>query len=143
MRFGPLAALTTAVALIPLAANAKPSWRTVYNANGVKVAVDSASIEKNADGSKTVWTVWDYKVPRILENKKSYTRLIEKAQLKCSPVVVKRVNTSLYDAYGKVVKAPEEIRESEVGSMSWDRPLKSSDGAKVWPAVCGFLAKKK
>lgn len=130
--------------LVPAAAQAKPKWRMVHSANGLRVAVDTASIAANTDGSYSVWTRWDYAKPRILENKKSYMRLMEKADLKCSPVVMKRVNTALYDAAGKVVKAPEEITSSEVAAMSWDPPKRGSDGERVWAAVCKtVIAKKK
>jgi hypothetical protein len=127
----------------PLGAQAKPQWKTVRAANGLTVAVDAASITTNADGSYTVWTRWDYAKPRVLENKKSYTRLVEKAHLKCSPIVMKRVNTALYDAAGKVVKAPEELGSAEVTVMSWDPPKKGSDGEKVWQAVCRTITAKK
>src|SRR3954468_12591011 len=90
--------LPAVLLLLPAAAQAKPKWKTVHTGNGVTVAVDTAAIATNSDGSYSVWTRWDYAKPRILENKKSYTRLVEKAELKCSPIVMKRVNTSLYDA---------------------------------------------
>jgi hypothetical protein len=122
--------------LAPAAAQAKPKWKTVYSSADLKVTMDTASVAANADGSYSVWTQWDYAKARILENKRSYTRLVEKAQLKCSPIVMKRVNTSLYDRAGVVVKAPEELGSSEVMVMSWDPPKRGSDGEKVWTAVC-------
>ena len=128
--------LPAVLLLIPAVAQAKPKWRTVHTGNGLSVALDTASIATNTDGSYTVWTRWDYAKPRILENKKSYTRLVERIDLKCSPIVMKRVNTALYDATGKVVKAPEELGKSEVMVMSWDPPLKrGSDGEKAWEGL--------
>lgn len=135
--------LPVLLALIPAAAQAKPKWKTVHSAAALTVALDTESIIKNADGSYSVWTRWDYATPRILENKQSYTRLIEKANLKCAPVVMKRVNTALYDKAGNVVKAPEELGASEVAAMSWDPPRKGSDGEKVWAAVCRTVRSKK
>lgn len=128
--------------LAPAAAQAKPKWKTIHSSADLKVAMDTASVTANADGSYSVWTQWDYTKPRILENKSSYTRLVEKAQLKCSPIVMKRVNTSLYDRAGAVVKAPEELGASEVMVMSWDPPKRHSDGEKVWTAVCKRIKAK-
>ena len=135
--------LPVVMLLLPAAAQAKPKWKTVHAANGLRVAVDAASIAANSDGSYTVWTRWDYAKPRILENKQSYTRLVEKAELKCSPVVMKRVNTALYDAAGNVVKAPEELAAPVVAAMSWDPPKRGSDGERAWKAVCKSVAAKK
>lgn len=129
--------------LAPAAAQAKPKWKTIHAGSDLTVAMDTGAVLANADGSYSVWTRWDYKKPRILENKKSYTRLVEKAQLKCSPVVMKRVNTALYDRAGKVVKEPEELSSAEVRLMSWDPAKKGSDSEKVWAAVCKNITAKK
>lgn len=143
MRFSKVIYLAALAALIPAAAQAKPKWRTIHVSSDLKVAVDTASVVANPDGSYAVWTQWDYTKARILENKSSYTRLVERAQLKCSPVVMKRVNTALYDRAGKVVKEPEELSGSEVSAMTWDAPRKGSEGAHVWAAVCKTLTKPK
>lgn len=135
--------LPLALLVLPALAQAKPSWRTVHSANGLKVAVDAANISTNSDGSYSVWTRWDYARPRILESKQSYTRLVERTDLKCKPVVMKRVNTALYDAAGKVVKAPEELGQSEVSAMTWDPPKRGSDGEKVWASVCKAISARK
>ena len=135
--------LPVVLLLAPAVAQAKPKWKTVYTGSDVTVAVDTAAVAANADGSYSVWTRWDYKKPRVLENKKSYTRLVEKAELKCSPVVMKRVNTALYDRAGTVVKEPEELGAAEVRLMSWDPPKKGSDGEKVWAAVCKNITARK
>ncbi len=143
MRFSKLKYLPAILLLLPAAAQAKPKWKTIHSANGLAVSMDTATVATNADGSYSVWTRWDYAKPRILENKKSYTRLVEKADLKCSPIAMKRVNTALYDVAGNVVKAPEELGGSEVQAMSWDPPKSRSDGEKVWTAVCRTLKAKK
>ena|SRR5437762_1183183 len=135
--------LPLVVLMIPAAAQAKPRWKTVYTGDGLMVAVDTAAISKNTDGSYSVWTRWDYTQPRLLENKKSYTRLVERADLKCAPIAMKRANTALYNATGKVVKAPEELGAEEVAAMSWDPPRKGSDGEQVWVAVCKDLKGRK
>ena len=129
--------------LAPAVAEAKPKWKTIHTGSDLTVAMDTAAVTANADGSYSVWTRWDYKRPRVLENKKSYTRLVERVELKCSPIVMKRVNTALYDRAGTVVKEPEELGAAEVRLMSWDPPKKSSDGEHVWAAVCKNLAARK
>jgi hypothetical protein len=135
--------LPLALLILPAVAQAKPKWKTVHSANGLKVAIDTARITTNTDESYSVWTQWDYATPRILENKKSYSRLVERADLKCKPIVMKRVNTALYDAAGNVVKAPEELGQSEVRVMSWDPPKRGSDGEKVWASVCRTISARK
>lgn len=129
--------------LAPAMAQAKPKWKTIYLGTGLTVAMDTAAVAANADGSYSVWTRWDYKKPRILEDKKSYTRLVEKVELKCSPIVMKRVNTALYNRAGMVVKEPEELGSAEVRLMSWDPAKKGSDSEKVWAAVCKNLTARK
>jgi hypothetical protein len=135
--------LPVVLLLAPAVAQAKPKWKSVFVGSDLTVALDTAAIHANADGSYSVWTRWDYKKPRVLENKKSYTRLVERAELKCAPVVMKRVNTALYDRAGTVVKEPEELAAAEVRLMSWDPPKKNSDGEKVWAAVCRNIAAHK
>jgi hypothetical protein len=135
--------LPAVLLLVPAMAQAKPKWKTVFTGNGVTVALDTASIATNIGGSYAVWTRWDYAKPRMLENKQTYTRLVERADLKCSPIVMRRVNTALYDAAGKVVKAPEELGRAEVMAMSWDPPKRGSDGEKAWGAVCKTIAARK
>lgn len=143
MRFSKVGKILPLLLLIPAAAQAKPKWKTVYTGTDLTVALDTAAITHNADGSHSVWTRWDYKRARILENKMSYTRLVERVHLKCTPIVMKRVNTALYDRAGKEVKAPEELSNSEVMTMMWDPPKRGSDGEKVWKSVCKTLTPKK
>jgi len=135
--------LPLALLVLPAVAQAKPKWKTVHSAAGLNVAVDTSRISLNSDGSYSVWTQWDYSKPRILENKKSYTRLVERADLKCKPIVMKRANTALYDAAGNVVKAPEELAQSEVQAMTWDPPKRGSDGERVWASVCRTISARK
>jgi hypothetical protein len=132
-----------ALMLLPVAAHAKPKWHVIFTGKGVTVAMDTAAIVRNADDSYSVWTRWDYSTARKLENKKSYTRLMEKVDLKCGPVVLKRLNTSLYNKAGKVVKEPDEVSAEERQAMTWDPPRPGSDGEKVFAAACKALEKKK
>jgi len=143
MRFSEVPKLFVALAILPAAAHAKPRWQNVYTAAGLTVTVDSSSVARNSDGSYTLSTRWDYAKSRILENKQSYSRLVEKVRLKCDPVTVKRVATTLYNRAGKVMVEPDEVSDADLQIMTWDPPRKGSDGEKVFPAVCRHLGKMK
>ena len=142
MRFSKLPLILAGLAVLPVAALAKPKWHTIYKNKEVTVAMDTAGLTKKADDSYTVWTRWDYSKSRVLENKKSYSRLMEKVELKCNPVLVKRVNTSLYGKAGKVVKEPDEVSKDEMAAMTWDTPRAGSDGEHVFAAACDAIQKK-
>ncbi len=143
MRFSNVSKLFAALAIFPAVAHAKPRWHTVYTATGLTVAVDTAIVVRNSDGSYTLSTRWDYAKSRVLENKQSYSRLVEKVRIKCNPVTVKRVATTLYNRAGKVMVEPDEVSDSDLGIMTWDPPRKGSDGEKVFPAVCRYVEKVK
>jgi len=143
MRFSKIPAVLAVLMLLPAAAQAKPKWHVIHTGKDVKVAMDTAGIVRNADDSYSIWTRWDYSKARILENKKSYTRLVEKVDLKCNPVLLKRLNTSLYNKAGKVVKEPDEVTADERQAMTWDPPRPGSDGEKVFAAACKALEKRK
>lgn len=143
MRLSNLTKLAAILAILPATAQAKPKWHTVYTDKGVSVAVDSAAIARNADGSYTLETRWDYTKSRVLENKQSYSRLLEKVQLKCGPVLLKRMATTLYNRAGKVMVEPDEVSPSDLEAMTWDPPRKGSDGERAFAAVCRYVGKKK
>ncbi len=128
-----------AMGVIPAAAQSAPHWHVAYRDRTVTVSLDTASIVRNGDGSYAVSTRWDYAKPRILESKKSYSRLEEKVQLKCAPVVMKRVSVSLFDRAGMSAKEPEEASDADVRYMSWDAPRKGSDGQRAFAAICRHL----
>lgn len=142
MRFSKMPVALAAVLLIPVAAQAQHKWHVIYRNKEVAVAMDTAGLAKNADDSYTVWTRWDYTSSRVLENKKSYSRLVEKVELKCNPVLVKRVNTALYNKAGKVEKEPDEVSKEELDAMTWDPPRAGSDGEHVFAAACNAIQKK-
>ncbi|MFL5552879.1 MAG: hypothetical protein ACJ770_08755, partial [Gemmatimonadaceae bacterium] len=79
----------------PAVARAQAPWRQVYKDSDVTVIFDTASVAVQSPGTWTTVTSWDYTRPRILENKKQYSRLVERAYLRCSPVRVKRVRSTV------------------------------------------------
>jgi hypothetical protein len=135
-------ALIAALMLLPVAAQAKPKWHTIFKNKNVSVAMDTAGITGSASDFYTVWTRWDYATAKPLENKKTYSRLMEKVQIKCDPTRVKRVSTSLYNKAGKVVKEEDSATPEELEAMTWDPPRAGSDGESVFAAVCKELGPK-
>lgn len=121
---------------------AQGAWPTIYNANGVSVALDLAGAERNADGSYLTRTRWDYSDPRHLESKRPYTQMTETALVKCAPVRVKRLTESFYAEGGAVVREGSMPNPGEVQYMTWDRPKARSDGARAFANICAELAKK-
>jgi len=121
---------------------AQGAWPTIYNADGVSVALDLAGAERNADGSYLTRTRWDYSDPRHLESKRPYTQMTETALVKCAPVRVKRLTESFYAEGGAVVREGSMPNPGEVQYMTWDRPKARSDGARAFANICAELAKK-
>ena len=121
---------------------AQGAWPTIYNANGVSVALDLAGAERNADGSYLTRTRWDYSDPRHLESKRPYTQMTETALVKCAPVRVKRLTESFYAEGGAVVREGSMPNPGEVQYMTWDRPRPRSEGARAFANICAELAKK-
>ena len=134
-----------AVALVFIFApqlKAQAAWPTIYNADGVSVALDLAGAEKNADGSYITRTRWDYATARKLESKRPYTQMTETALLKCTPVRVKRLTESFYAEGGAVVREGSMPSPGEVQYMTWDRPRAKTEGARAFANICAELAKK-
>lgn len=135
-------ALIAGLMLFPIAAQAKPKWHTIFKTKNVSVAMDTAGVTRSASDFYTVWTRWDYSASKPLENKKTYSRLMEKVQIKCNPTRVKRVSTSLYNKAGAVVKEEDSATSEELEAMTWDPPRVGSDGESVFAAVCKELGPK-
>jgi hypothetical protein len=127
---------------IPSVIFAQAPWRQVYKDNDVTVLFDTASVAQQSTGVWTAVTSWDYSRPRILENKKQYSRLVERAYVRCSPVRVKRVRSTVYAPNNALVRDEGEVDPRDQAHMVWDRPKAGSTGKKAWDAVCGVLAKK-
>jgi hypothetical protein len=126
----------------PIALQAQAPWRQVYKDSDLTVIFDTASVVLQSPGTWTTVTSWDYKRPRVIESKKQYTRLVERAYVKCSPVRVKRVRSTLYGPNNVLVKDEGEVDPRDQAHMVWDRPRAGSPGRKAFDAVCGILTRK-
>lgn len=126
----------------PYAATAQSPWRQVYKDSDLTVIFDTASAALQSPGTWTTVTSWDYARPRVLENKKRYTRLVERAYVRCSPVRVKRVRSTVYAANNVLVRDEGEVDQRDQAQMAWDRPKAGTAGQKAFDSVCGILARK-
>ena len=127
---------------VPSVALAQAPWRQVYKDNDVTVLFDTASVAQQSSGTWTAVTSWDYARPRILENKKQYTRLVERAYVRCAPVRVKRVRSTVYGVNNSLVRDEGEVDPRDQVHMVWDRPKAGTAGRKAWDSVCGILSRK-
>ena len=141
-RFAVRLTLFAALAL-PSMAVAQAPWRQVYKDADVTVIFDTASVVQQSPGTWTAVTSWDYARPRILENKKQYSRLVERAYVKCGPVRVKRVRSTVYGANNALVRDEGEVDPRDQAHMVWDRPKAGTAGRHAWDSVCGILTKNK
>ena len=130
-----------ALAIVP-AAQAQGSWPTIYKANGVAVALDTAGAERNTDGSYITRTRWDYADAHRLESKTPYTQMTEVALLRCTPLRIKRLTESFYAEGGAAVKEGSMPSPGEVQYMTWDRLPLRSEGARVFSNVCATMTRK-
>jgi hypothetical protein len=127
---------------IPCVASAQAPWRQVYRDSDVTVIFDTATVAQQSPGTWTTVTSWDYTRPRILENKKKYTRLVERAHVRCSPVRVKRVRSTVYIGNNVLVRDEGEVDPRDQAHMVWDRPKPGTAGKNAFEQICGILAKK-
>jgi len=126
----------------PCVANAQSPWRQVYKDSDLTVVFDTASTALQSPGTWNTVTSWDYTRPRILENKKQYTRLVERAYVRCSPVRVKRVRSTVYAANNVLVRDEGEVAPRDQAHMAWDRPKPGTAGRNAFESVCGILTRK-
>lgn len=126
----------------PVVAHAQAPWRQVYKDADVTVIFDTASLSMQSPGTWTTVTSWDYSRPRITEQKKQYTRLVERAYVRCSPVRVKRVRSTVYAANNMLVRDEGEVDPRDQQHMVWDRPKAGTAGKNAFDAVCGIIARK-
>ncbi|MGH7650731.1 MAG: surface-adhesin E family protein [Gemmatimonadaceae bacterium] len=127
---------------LPVAAKAQTPWRQVYKDNDVTVIFDTASASLQSPGTWSTVTSWDYRTPRLIESKKQYTRLVERAYLRCAPVRVKRVRSTLYAGNNVLVKDEGEVDPRDQAHMVWDRPRAGTVGQKAFESVCRILTRK-
>ena len=123
-------------------AGAQAAWRQVYADRDVRVLFDTASAKLSSPGVWTTVTSWDYSRPRFLENKKSYTRLVERVHIRCSPVRVKRVRSTVYGANNSIVRDEGEVDIRDQAAMAWDQPRRATAAASAFNSVCNVLARK-
>ena len=126
----------------PCVGLAQAPWRQVYKDSDVRVIFDTASIALQSPGTWTTVTAWDYKRPRILENKKQYTRLVERAYVRCSPVRVKRVRSTVYAGNNQLVRDEGEVDPRDQAHMVWDRPKPGTPGKNAFESICGILTRR-
>lgn len=126
----------------PCVAGAQAPWRQVYKDSDVRVLFDTASISLQSPGTWTTVTSWDYNRPRILENKKAYTRLVERAYVRCSPVRVKRVRSTVYAANNQLVRDEGEVDPRDQAHMVWDKPKPRTAGKNAFESICGILTRR-
>ena len=127
---------------IPSVTIAQAPWRQVYKDSDVTVIFDTASVTQQTPGTWTAVTSWDYSRPRVLENKKQYSRLVERAYVRCAPVRVKRVRSTVYTSTNVLVRDEGEVDPRDQAHMVWDRPKAGTAGKNAWDLVCGILTKK-
>jgi hypothetical protein len=140
IRFASRFALIACLA-VPCAAGAQKPWRQVYKDSDVSVIFDTANIAQQSPGTWTTITSWDYNRTRILENKKQYTRLVERAYVRCSPVRVKRVRSTVYGPNNLLVRDEGEVDARDQAHMVWDRPKPGTAGKNAFDSVCGILTR--
>jgi len=134
--------LIAACCAAPYVASAQAPWRQVYKDSDLTVIFDTASIALQSPGTWSTVTSWDYTRPRFLENKKQYTRLVERAYVRCSPVRVKRVRSTVYAANNVLVRDEGEVDPRDQAQMAWDRPKVGTAGKNAFESVCGILTRK-
>ena len=128
---------------VPCVATAQQApWRQVYKDADITVIFDTASIALQSPGTWSTVTSWDYARPRILENKKQYTRLVERAYVRCSPVRVKRVRSTVYAGNNILVRDEGEVDPRDQAHMVWDRPKSGTPGRNAFESMCGILTRK-
>lgn len=137
-------ATITALALMSIAPNARAQapWPIIYKTKAVSVALDTADVTRNSDGSYMTRTRWDYTSPHKLENKNPYTQMTEVALIRCTPVRIKRLTESFYGAGGEVVKEGALPDPGAVQYMTWDRLKLRSEGAGAFSNVCANLTRR-
>ncbi len=135
--------LLVACVAVPCVASAQAPWRQVYKDSDITVVFDTASVVLQSPGTWTTVTSWDYSRARVLENKKQYTRLVERAYVRCSPVRVKRVRSTVYAINNVLVRDEGEVDPRDQAHMVWDRPKPGTAGKNAFETVCGILTRKR
>jgi hypothetical protein len=128
---------------VPCVAAAQAPWRQVYKDSDLTVIFDTANVVLQSPGTWSTVTSWDYARPRITEQKKQYTRLVERAYVRCSPVRLKRVRSTVYAVNNVLVRDEGEVDPRDQAHMVWDRPQPGTPGKNAFESVCGILTRKR
>ncbi len=139
---GRISLIAALVAVTPLIASAQAPWRQVYRDADVTVLFDTASLSLQSPGTWTTITSWDYARPRVTEFKKPYSRLVERAYVRCAPVRVKRVRSTVYASNNVLVRDEGEVDPRDQAHMVWDRPKAGTAGKNAFETICGIVTKK-
>jgi hypothetical protein len=67
---------------------------------------------------------------------------VERAYVRCSPVRLKRVRSTVYAANNVLVRDEGEVDPRDQAHMVWDRPKPGSAGKNAFESVCGILTRK-
>lgn len=137
-----LFAAAIAVGAVSTTAHAQASWPTVFKNANVSVALDTASAERNDDGSYMTRSRWDYKKLHALESRRPYMAMTQTALLRCTPVRIKRLTESFYSANGAVVREGTGPNPRDVQYMAWDRIKTGTDGSRAYASMCAMLARR-
>ena len=135
--------LLVACVAAPCVVGAQAPWRQVYKDSDLTVIFDTANVSLQSPGTWNTVTSWDYARPRITEQKKQYTRLVERAYVRCSPVRLKRVRSTLYATNNVLVRDEGEVDPRDQAHMVWDRPKAGTPGKNAFEMMCGILSRKR
>ena len=141
IRFAIRFALVALVA-IPTVVHGQIPWRQVYKDSDVTVIFDTASVMQQSPGTWTTVTSWDYSRPRLTEQKRQYNRLVERASVRCSPVRLKRVRSTVYASNNVLVRDEGEVDPRDQTHMVWDRPKSGTAAKSAFESVCGIVTKR-
>ena len=134
--------LSAAVVFAAPAARAQSSWPVILKDASVTVALDTAGVQRNPDGSYMTRTRWDYAKLHALESRRPYLSMTQATLLRCTPVRVKRLTESFYSANGAVVREGAMVNPRDVQYMTWDRLKTGTDASRAFNAACALLKKK-
>jgi len=131
-----------ALAAAPTVVRGQVPWRQVYKDADVTVIFDTASVVQQSPGTWTTVTSWDYSRPRLTEQKRQYNRLVERAYVRCSPVRLKRVRSTVYGSNNVLVRDEGEVDPRDQTHMVWDRPKSGTAAKSAFESVCGIVTKR-
>ncbi len=135
--------LSTAIVLAGGEARAQSAWPVIFKDPSVTVALDTAGVQRNPDGSYMTRTRWDYAKLHALESKRPYMAMTQATLLRCTPVRVKRLTESFYSANGAVVREGSMVNPRDVQYMTWDRLKTGTDASKAFNSACSLLRRKR